>query len=66
MLSLQAARQIHELVQSGELRRGERLPSEREAAKGSPIPFAPILEKEILPDDQDVLDALHRVMDYAG
>lgn len=41
-------------------------PIERVAAKDSPIPFAPILEKEILPDDQDVLDAVHRVMDYAG
>ena len=30
LLSVQAARQIRELVQSGELRRGERLPSERE------------------------------------
>lgn len=41
-------------------------PIERVAAKDSPIPFAPILEKEILPDDQDVVDAVHRVMDYAG
>ena len=30
LLSVQASRQIRELVQSGELRRGERLPSERE------------------------------------
>lgn len=41
-------------------------PVERVAAKDSPIPFAPNLEKEILPDDRDVLDALHRIMDYAG
>jgi pyruvate dehydrogenase E1 component beta subunit len=40
-------------------------PIERVAAKDSPIPFAPILEKAILPDDMDVLDAIHRVMDYA-
>jgi GntR family transcriptional repressor for pyruvate dehydrogenase complex len=30
LLSVQAARQIRELIQAGELRRGERLPSERE------------------------------------
>ena len=40
-------------------------PIERVAAKDSPIPFAPILEKAILPDDMDVLNAIHRVMDYA-
>ncbi len=39
-------------------------PIERVAAKDSPIPFAPILEKEILPDDQDVIDAVHKVMEY--
>ena len=36
---------------------------ERVAAKDSPIPFAPILEKEILPDDQDVLDAARHYLD---
>ena len=41
-------------------------PIERVAAKDSPIPFAPVLERAILPDDRDVLDAIHRVMDYAG
>ena len=41
-------------------------PIERVAAKDSPIPFAPILEKEILPDDKDVFDAILRAMDYAG
>ena len=30
LLSVQAARQVRELIQAGELRRGERLPSERE------------------------------------
>ena len=39
-------------------------PIERVAAKDSPIPFSPILEKEILPDDANVIDAVHRVMDY--
>lgn len=41
-------------------------PIERVAAKDSPIPFSPILEAEILPDDKDVIDAVHRVMDYAS
>jgi pyruvate/2-oxoglutarate/acetoin dehydrogenase E1 component len=41
-------------------------PIERVAAKDSPIPFAPVLEKEVLPDDADVVDAVHRVMDYAA
>jgi pyruvate/2-oxoglutarate/acetoin dehydrogenase E1 component len=41
-------------------------PIERVGAKDSPIPFAPILEREILPDDQDVVEAVYRAMDYAG
>jgi pyruvate dehydrogenase E1 component beta subunit len=41
-------------------------PIERVGAKNSPIPFAPILEKATLPDDTHVLEAIHRVMDYAG
>jgi pyruvate/2-oxoglutarate/acetoin dehydrogenase E1 component len=41
-------------------------PIERVGAKDSPIPFSPILEREVIPDDQDVVDAVYRVMDYAG
>jgi pyruvate/2-oxoglutarate/acetoin dehydrogenase E1 component len=41
-------------------------PIERVAAKDSPIPFAPILEKEILPNDDDVVEAVLRSMDYGG
>ncbi len=41
-------------------------PVERVGAKDSPIPFAPILEREILPDDQDVVEAVYRVMDYSA
>lgn len=41
-------------------------PIERVGAKDSPIPFSPILEREILPDDQDVIDAVYRTMDYAA
>jgi pyruvate/2-oxoglutarate/acetoin dehydrogenase E1 component len=41
-------------------------PVERVGAKDSPIPFSPVLESEILPDDQDVVDAVYRIMDYAG
>jgi pyruvate/2-oxoglutarate/acetoin dehydrogenase E1 component len=41
-------------------------PIERVGAKDSPIPFAPILEREILPDDQDVVEAVYRAMDYSG
>lgn len=41
-------------------------PIERVGAKDSPIPFSPILEREILPDDQSVAEAVYRVMDYAG
>jgi len=40
-------------------------PIERVGAKDSPIPFNPMLEREVLPDDQDILDAVHRLMDYA-
>jgi pyruvate/2-oxoglutarate/acetoin dehydrogenase E1 component len=41
-------------------------PIERVGAKDSPIPFSPILEREILPDDQSIIDAVYRVMDYAA
>jgi pyruvate/2-oxoglutarate/acetoin dehydrogenase E1 component len=41
-------------------------PIERVGAKDSPIPFSPILEREILPDDQDVINAVYRTMDYAA
>jgi pyruvate/2-oxoglutarate/acetoin dehydrogenase E1 component len=41
-------------------------PIERVGAKDSPIPFSPILEQEILPDDQDVINAVYRTMDYAA
>lgn len=41
-------------------------PIERVGAKDSPIPFSPILEREILPDDQDVVEAVHRAVDYAA
>jgi pyruvate/2-oxoglutarate/acetoin dehydrogenase E1 component len=41
-------------------------PIERVAAKDSPIPFSPILEKEILPDNTDVVEAVHRIMVFAG
>jgi pyruvate dehydrogenase E1 component beta subunit len=41
-------------------------PIERVGAKDSPIPFSPILEREVLPDDQDIVNAVCRVMDYAG
>jgi len=40
-------------------------PIERVAAKDSPIPFAPVLEKEVLPDDATIVDAVHRVLEYA-
>jgi pyruvate/2-oxoglutarate/acetoin dehydrogenase E1 component len=41
-------------------------PIERVGAKDSPVPFSPILEREILPDDQDIIHAVYRTMDYAG
>jgi pyruvate dehydrogenase E1 component beta subunit len=41
-------------------------PIERVGAKDSPIPFSPILEREILPDDGDIVKAVYRIMDYAG
>lgn len=41
-------------------------PIERVGAKDSPIPFSPILEREILPDDQDVVQAVYRALDYGG
>jgi len=39
-------------------------PIERVAAKDTPIPFNPLLEKEILPDDSDIVQAVHRTLDY--
>jgi pyruvate dehydrogenase E1 component beta subunit len=39
-------------------------PIERVAAKDSPVPFAPVLEREILPDSDDVVDAVRRVLAY--
>jgi pyruvate/2-oxoglutarate/acetoin dehydrogenase E1 component len=41
-------------------------PIERVAAKDSPVPFNPRLEKEVLPDDQDVVAAVNRVMEYGS
>ncbi len=41
-------------------------PIERVGAKDSPIPFSPILEREILPDDRDVIAAVQRTLDYAA
>lgn len=41
-------------------------PIERVAAKDSPVPFNPRLEKEVLPDDQDVVAAVNRVMEYGN
>ena len=41
-------------------------PIERVGAKDSPIPFAPILERQILPDDQTIVEAVHRALDYAA
>ena len=39
-------------------------PIERVGAKDSPIPFSPVLEREVLPDDQDIVSAVRRAMDY--
>jgi pyruvate/2-oxoglutarate/acetoin dehydrogenase E1 component len=41
-------------------------PIERVGAKDSPIPFSPILEREILPDDEDVVEAVYRLIDYSA
>lgn len=41
-------------------------PIERVGAKDTPIPFSPILEREILPDDDDIVEAVYRILDYAG
>jgi pyruvate/2-oxoglutarate/acetoin dehydrogenase E1 component len=41
-------------------------PIERVGAKDTPIPFAPILEREVLPDDQDVVEAVYRALDYSA
>lgn len=40
-------------------------PVERVGAKDAPIPFNPMLEAEVLPDDRDILEAVYRLMDYA-
>jgi pyruvate dehydrogenase E1 component beta subunit len=37
-------------------------PIERVGAKDSPIPFSPVLEKYILPNDGDVVEAIHRTL----
>ena len=37
-------------------------PIERVGAKDSPIPFAPILEEYVLPDDRDVMEAVRRTL----
>jgi len=41
-------------------------PVERVAAKDSPVPFNPRLEKEVLPDDKDVVAAVSRLMAYGN
>lgn len=41
-------------------------PIERVAAKDSPVPFNPRLEKEVLPDDRDVVAAVSRVVEYGS
>jgi pyruvate/2-oxoglutarate/acetoin dehydrogenase E1 component len=43
-----------------------RAPIERVGAKGTPLPFNPFLEKEVLPDDSDIIEAVHRIMDYGN
>ena len=37
-------------------------PIERVGAKDSPIPFSPVLERHILPDDGDVIEAVRRTL----
>jgi len=39
-------------------------PIERVAACDSPVPFSPVLEKEILPDDRHIVDAVRQVYHY--
>jgi pyruvate/2-oxoglutarate/acetoin dehydrogenase E1 component len=39
-------------------------PIERVAAKDSPVPFAPLLEREVLPDDRHIVDAVRQVFNY--
>ena len=41
-------------------------PVERVAAKDSPVPFNPRLEKEVLPDDRDIVAAVSRVVEYGS
>jgi pyruvate dehydrogenase E1 component beta subunit len=41
-------------------------PIERVGAKDSPIPFSPVLEREVLPDDEDIVEAVYRILDYAA
>jgi pyruvate dehydrogenase E1 component beta subunit len=40
-------------------------PIERVAAKDSPVPFAPLLESEVLPDDRHILAAVREAVQYA-
>jgi pyruvate/2-oxoglutarate/acetoin dehydrogenase E1 component len=39
-------------------------PIERVGAKDSPVPFAPLLEREVLPDDRHIIDAVREVFNY--
>jgi pyruvate dehydrogenase E1 component beta subunit len=39
-------------------------PIERVGAKDSPVPFAPSLEREVLPDDRHILAAARQVLEY--
>jgi pyruvate/2-oxoglutarate/acetoin dehydrogenase E1 component len=39
-------------------------PIERVGANDSPVPFAPLLEREVLPDDRHIVDAVRQVFNY--
>jgi pyruvate dehydrogenase E1 component beta subunit len=39
-------------------------PVERVGAKDAPVPFSPILEREVLPDEKAILQAVHRALNY--
>lgn len=41
-------------------------PIERVGTRDCPIPFSPVLEREVLPDDRDVVEAVRRAMSYAA
>ncbi len=43
-----------------------RAPVERVGAKDTPVPFSPVLEEEVLPDDSDIVEAVSRAMAYEG